>query len=173
MKNILKAIIFYFKSTNEHGVHSPFVFDFLTKCLYRDDIKKKELAKEESFTTKTTQAIFRILNYFKPEMICFFGDELTNQNILFENIKVIKKENLNLESKIDAFFISKSIDLKEFETMITHVHNDSFLLMVPSSKKLWQTIKSHEKVSVTIDCYQFMLVFFRKEQPKQNFLIRF
>ena len=172
LKKILENIIFYFKSTNEHGVHSPFVFDFLTKCLYRKQNSEVNFLKEKKIRKKTTQAIFRILNYFKPKTLCFVGDELVNQNAFFENTQILKEENLDPESKIDAFFINQSIDLKEFDTMITHVHNDSFLLMMPTSRTLWQTIKNHEKVTVTIDCYQFMLVFFRKEQPKQNFKIR-
>jgi predicted O-methyltransferase YrrM len=32
---ILSYINFLFKSKNQHGVHSPFVFDLLTKCLYQ------------------------------------------------------------------------------------------------------------------------------------------
>jgi len=38
MFQILAYIRFLFKSTNEHGVHSPFVFDLITKCFYN---KKK------------------------------------------------------------------------------------------------------------------------------------
>lgn len=34
MYQILAYIKFLLKSTNQHGVHSPFVFDFVTKCLY-------------------------------------------------------------------------------------------------------------------------------------------
>jgi predicted O-methyltransferase YrrM len=34
MYQILSYIKFLFGSTNHHGVHSPFVFDFITKCLY-------------------------------------------------------------------------------------------------------------------------------------------
>ena len=34
MQQILAYIRFLFRSTNQHGVHSPFVFDLLTKCLY-------------------------------------------------------------------------------------------------------------------------------------------
>lgn len=38
MHNILQSIIsyarFWWKSTNQHGVHSPFVFQLVTKCLY-------------------------------------------------------------------------------------------------------------------------------------------
>jgi hypothetical protein len=36
----------------------------------------------------------------------------------------------------------------------------------------WQTIKAHPKVSVTIDTYQWGMVFFRKEQAKEHFTIR-
>ena len=35
MNHLLKAYIkFFFKAKNEHGVHSPFVFDLVTKCFY-------------------------------------------------------------------------------------------------------------------------------------------
>lgn len=31
---IIKYIQFFFKSTNQHGVHSPFVYDLITTCFY-------------------------------------------------------------------------------------------------------------------------------------------
>ena len=34
MCQIIAYIKFLLKSTNEHGVHSPFVYNFITKCLY-------------------------------------------------------------------------------------------------------------------------------------------
>lgn len=34
MYQFLSYFNFLFKSTNQHGVHSPFVYDFVTKCLY-------------------------------------------------------------------------------------------------------------------------------------------
>ncbi len=34
MYQILAYIKFFFRSTNQHGVHSPFIFNFVTKCLY-------------------------------------------------------------------------------------------------------------------------------------------
>lgn len=40
IKSYLK---FLFKSTNQHGIHSPFVYDFVTKCLYN----RKAYAKYE------------------------------------------------------------------------------------------------------------------------------
>ncbi len=34
MYQIIAYIKFLFRSTNQHGVHSPFIYDFVTKCLY-------------------------------------------------------------------------------------------------------------------------------------------
>lgn len=34
MFQIIEYIKFFFKSTNQHGVHSPFVYDLVTKCFY-------------------------------------------------------------------------------------------------------------------------------------------
>ena len=34
MHQVIQYIKFLFKSTNQHGVHSPFVFDLVTKCFY-------------------------------------------------------------------------------------------------------------------------------------------
>lgn len=39
MYQIIAYIKFLLKSTNQHGVHSPFVYDLLTKCLYKKEEK--------------------------------------------------------------------------------------------------------------------------------------
>ena len=35
MNLVLEYLKFFLKSSNQHGVHSPFVYDFVTKCLYK------------------------------------------------------------------------------------------------------------------------------------------
>ena len=37
----------------------------------------------------------------------------------------------------------------------------------------WEEIKNHEKVTVSLDLFYLGIVFFRKEQLKQNFIIRY
>jgi hypothetical protein len=37
----------------------------------------------------------------------------------------------------------------------------------------WEKIKNHPKVNVTIDLYSMGVVFFRKEQEKEHFVLRF
>lgn len=39
-------------------------------------------------------------------------------------------------------------------------------------EEAWEIIKNHPKVTVTIDTFQWGLVFFRKEQEKEHFIIR-
>ena len=36
----------------------------------------------------------------------------------------------------------------------------------------WDIIEKHPKVTVTIDTFQWGLVFFRREQEKEHFIIR-
>ena len=40
-------------------------------------------------------------------------------------------------------------------------------------KEAWAEIKNHERVRVTVDLFCLGIVFFRKEQAKEHFLIRF
>jgi hypothetical protein len=40
------------------------------------------------------------------------------------------------------------------------------------SEMIWKTLQSHPKVTVTVDTYKLGLVFFRKEQVKEHFIIR-
>lgn len=39
--------------------------------------------------------------------------------------------------------------------------------------KAWEEIKKNKQVSVTIDLFFIGIVFFRKEQAKQHFVIKF
>lgn len=39
--------------------------------------------------------------------------------------------------------------------------------------KAWNEIKSHPKVMISIDLYYFGIVFFRTNQPKQDFILKF
>jgi predicted O-methyltransferase YrrM len=42
----------------------------------------------------------------------------------------------------------------------------------PEMEEAWASIKNHPKVTVTIDTFQWGMVFFRREQPKEHFTIR-
>ncbi len=66
--------------------------------------------------------------------------------------------------------------LKYFEICKQYIHNDSIFIFddLYWSKEMlaaWNKIKADSDVKITIDIYHFGLVFFRKEQPKENFTV--
>ncbi len=67
--------------------------------------------------------------------------------------------------------------LKYFEQLLPTAHNDSVFIFddihwSPGMEEAWKEIKKHTDVRVSVDTYQWGLVFFRKEQAKQDFKIR-
>ncbi len=255
---VLKSYLkFLYKSKNEHGVHSPFVFSLLTKCFY--DKKKypeyqslreyrkfllksktiievtdfgagsrvfksnkrqiSKIAKNAGISPKRAELLFRIVRYFQPETILEIGTSLglatsalslgnssakitslegcpktsdvaitLLQKYGFFNTKVettefsnyLKTQNLKPLTNDLIYFDgnhSKKATLEYFELLLPTITNDSVWILddIHWSKDMeeaWEIIKNHPKVTVTIDTFQWGIVFFRKEQEKEHFVIR-
>ncbi|RVT76714.1 class I SAM-dependent methyltransferase [Flavobacterium sufflavum] len=72
---------------------------------------------------------------------------------------------------------SKTATLDYFELLLPTITNDSVWIFddihwSAEMQEAWEIIKKHPKVSVTIDTFQLGFVFFRREQPKEHFIIR-
>jgi predicted O-methyltransferase YrrM len=72
---------------------------------------------------------------------------------------------------------SKKATLDYFELLLPTISNESVWIFddihwSPDMEEAWQIIKNHPKVTVTIDTFQWGLVFFRREQEKEHFVIR-
>ena len=72
---------------------------------------------------------------------------------------------------------SKKATLDYFELLLPTITNDSVWIFddIHWSKDMeeaWGIIKNHPKVTVTIDTFQWGIVFFRSEQEKEHFVIR-
>lgn len=57
------------------------------------------------------------------------------------------------------------------------IHNDSLVLIGnihadARNTSIWENIKNHHKVTVTVDMFYCGAIFFRKEQVKEHFKIR-
>jgi len=109
----------------------------------------------------------------------------------FENLNNIEFINTEFSSYLNNFQLptsnfqliyfdgnhSKKATLDYFELLQPTITNDSVWIFddIHWSKDMeeaWQTIKNHPKVSVTIDTFQWGIVFFRSEQEKEHFVIR-
>ena len=258
IKSYLK---FLWNSKNEHGVHSPFVFDLVTKCFY--DKKKyseysilknyrksllenknyievtdfgagskifksnkrqiSKIAKTAGISEKRAQLLFRIVRYFQPNFILEIGTslglatsalalgsrnfgteakiktvegcpntmnqcQLELQKFNFNTIDCVNAEfssyleNLKpetLNSKLIYFDgnHSKKATLDYFELLLPTITNESIWIFddihwSEAMEEAWTTIKAHPKVTVTIDTFQWGIVFFRIEQEKEHFVIR-
>ena len=71
----------------------------------------------------------------------------------------------------------KEATLKYFKTLLPSAQNDSVFIFddIHWSKEMqeaWLEIIAHPEVQVSIDTFQWGLIFFRKEQVKQDFTIR-
>ncbi|MBC7524595.1 MAG: class I SAM-dependent methyltransferase [Flavobacterium sp.] len=72
---------------------------------------------------------------------------------------------------------SKKATLEYFELLLSTISNDSVWIFDDihwslEMEEAWETIKNHKKVTVSIDTFQWGIVFFRKEQLKQHYVIR-
>jgi predicted O-methyltransferase YrrM len=72
---------------------------------------------------------------------------------------------------------SKKATLAYFEILLPTITNDTVWIFddihwSAEMEKAWGIIKNNPKVTVTVDTFQWGLVFFRKEQAKEHFVIR-
>ena len=253
---IVSFFCFIIKSKNEHGVHSPFVFDLITSCFYKTKSKndliifmnyKKELSKNNSLSeilnfnfmsrlllshkrkrsrifkdseisNKRARLLIHLIQYLKPKNILEIGtgfgintvvlssaqrnSKITTLDENEQTVNVIKemfKKNTfkhvkfltgNFDITLPQVFNNNIYDfiyfkgscenkttLNYFESSLSSIHNNSVLLFENihsnrESEKVWNSIKKHEKVTVTIDTFLWGFVFFRKEQEKEHFIIR-
>jgi predicted O-methyltransferase YrrM len=71
----------------------------------------------------------------------------------------------------------KQATLDYFELLLSTITNKTVWIFddihwSSEMEEAWKTIKNDPKVTVTIDTFQWGLVFFRREQPKEHFVIR-
>jgi predicted O-methyltransferase YrrM len=83
--------------------------------------------------------------------------------------------------RLDFVFVDgnhqKDATLKYFEWCLPKAHENTLLIFddiywSQGMKEAWEVIKAHPQVTVTIDLFWIGLVYFKKGQVKENFLIR-
>ena len=257
---------FLWNSKNEHAVHSPFVFEFICKCIYDREYKPEyivlseyrnsllenkntiqvtdfgagsrvfksnnrsinKIAQTAGISKKRAELLFRIVNYFQPDSsnneqaklsILEIGTSLglATAALALGNIKSnittlegcpstigIAKNKCRLHNLKNIEFVlteftsylksfhppasgfqliyfdgdhSKKATLDYFELLLPTITNETLWIFDDihwsfEMMEAWEIIKKHPKVTVTIDTFQWGLVFFRREQPKEHFVIR-
>jgi len=163
LHQLIRYISHLFNARNQHGVHSPFVYDYITKCLY---------SKKKYDTNTSLNILLKSLAYFS-----------------FRKVKTVP-ENLNIINRIKEEFNSKDSEdlpydlvyvdfpiLLVLASYIDKIHNDSMFLIKnihrnKQNSTHWEMLKQKEHVKVSIDLFYCGLLFVRKEQAKEDFKIR-
>lgn len=106
-----------------------------------------------------------------------FGLTNINAEVTEFNAYLSKLQTLNFKLIYFDGNHSKKATLDYFELLLPTITNETVWIFDDihwslEMEEAWEIIKKHSKVTVTIDTFQWGLVFFRREQPKEHFVIR-
>ena len=172
---------FLWHSKNEHGVHSPFVFLLLTQGLYTKKVRlaADTLSNPNKSVSRKLQLLYKIIRYFEPKSILTIGAAPSEIEVIALGSP---KASLDIDSTLNhCIFIHSdefdSITNEKLEQLLNTTENDSFWILEnihanQAAEAFWSNLKSNPKVTVTIDTFHFGLVFFRKEQVEEHFILR-
>lgn len=258
ISQIKSYLSFFLASSNQHGIHSPFIYDLVTKCFYdsqqkyieeftliqnfrqtllqnnktikvtdfgagsrvfKSNIRKiSAIAKNAGISRKRAKLLIKLVKYFQLSNILEIGTSLgigtvclslgnpkskittlegcpETAKIAQKNFKKFQLNNIKIitgdfkktlpkiihNRKMDLIYFDgnhqKEATINYFELCLPSSHNDSVFIFddihwSEGMEEAWNYIKDHEKVTVSIDTYQWGFVFFRKEQVKEHFVIR-
>ncbi|WP_224489447.1 hypothetical protein [Robertkochia flava] len=165
MKGLLEYLKYISRSTNAHGVHSPFVYDLVTRGLYLKEEKQEHpvighIPQIKTLPEKYVKAINNTLHHFfgsrKPQLIllpCSDHQPIENPGMVFVN---------GLDPHRTAV-----------DELLKYLDNDTLLMVVKAgSDPFWEALSKSHELHLTIDCFRVGFAFKRKEQAKENFTIR-
>ena len=174
-----KYLEYQWKAKSKYYLHSPFVYQFYLNIIEGVD---NTLAKD-----KQEKFLYRLTEYFQQQNILALGDfnfPAVNPEVKIYSIHnpsgIIQWKNYPLPDLI--FFngnFSKEIILQYFHQSLSHKHENSIFIFsnIYQNKEMndvWNEIKKHLEVTLTIDLFQFGICFFRKDKlAKENFVLRY
>lgn len=139
-------LVWHFLSSNSrHGTHSPFVYKLATDVIYHKGEGSNQGRSEEVLKLK-------VALFLKSEMITIQASDFEIKDL-----------------DISKFTVDEIIHVinKDKVVILTGVYKDK------QSKNKWSALKVDQNVVVTIDLFHFAVLIVRKEQPKENFKLRF
>ena len=110
-----------------------------------------------------------------------FDKEKINAQVINQDFDSFLKSLNQTKKQFDLILIDGNHryqpTLNYFEKLQKHIHNDTIVLVddiywTDEMKQAWQKLKEHPSVRQSVDTFHFGMLFFRKQQFKQNFMIR-
>jgi predicted O-methyltransferase YrrM len=107
---------------------------------------------------------------------------LSNIEIVVGNLDETLGPTLSGLDTVDLVFLDANHrfepTVRYFEELATKAHNDTVFVLddihwSDEMEQAWDTIQAHPAVTVSVDLFGVGLIFFRREQSKQHFVLRF
>ena len=174
--SILFYIKFLLKSSNAHGVHSPFVYDLITLCLRKK--RKKDILFEkfldgfpDYFNSKSIQVLNDLILYLKTKNYY----SVTEEKHSFLQLPSLTKLQKKHPENTDLIYVSENNqNIKLLLDLISNLKQNGLLIFENpySNKALWEEVKNKLDTQIVVDTFYYGLIFNRKQQAKENFKIR-
>jgi hypothetical protein len=193
---LLKYLQYYWVASNSkgHGIHSPFVFKFIQEILngkspltaienntpaVNQILDQIEAAVSAPLTPKNKIVIARLLQWLNPITILVTGDKKQF------DAETVMQANGTYEAveKNDFVFIGEGQDgatiLQSVNRVMDKMHSNSWLILHgihadSNMETVWNTLKEHSNIRLSIDLFTIGILFCRKEQKEQeHFIIRY
>ena len=170
-KSYLKFLL---KSTNEHGVHSPFVYNFVTRCLYNKQLVNRQEIRgfPPTLSKRQLMLLLKIIRYLEVKTIFTDEDVLNSITAIKETCNI----SFQLQPSVTYDLLFINYPKEDLSIYLNYMHNDSILIINNIYQKekasLWQALTANERVTVYIDVYSQGYIFIRREQGKEGFYIR-
>ena len=196
---LIKYLHYYWVAANAkgHGIHSPFVFKFIKEILnskssleqiengapvVKKILQEIETASSSRLSPKFKSLIARLLQSYHPLTISVTGDKKQ-----FEVDSTINKnatiELIESDESIDFAYIGEGQDkanmLQSASSLIDKMHSNSLVILHgihddADMETVWNALKKHSNIRLTIDLFAIGILFCRKEQKeKEYFIIRY
>ncbi len=170
--NLLSKLVLYFSSQSEHNLKILELGSSLgITTLYLSSYDKSEVFTVEGSASigKIAKANFEKIN-------------AKNIHLLISEFSEALNDFINQKLNFDIVFIDGNhryeATLNYFEKIKLLSHNDTVLIFddIHWSKEMqqaWQEIYTDNSVTLSLDIFQFGILFFKKELSKQHFILRY
>ncbi|MGB5361591.1 MAG: hypothetical protein WBN27_16775 [Eudoraea sp.] len=165
MSGTFQYLKFWFKATNQHGIHSPFIYRFVTNGLY---------IKHKYCRSKSLNIFLKCINYFKPKSVGFEdGNELLKKKVKDEFPSLSFKEPFEIKYYGALVTESQILAMANYAKQqpkgiiyIGDIRKNTYTI------ELWDKLILSDFVTVSVDMYFGGLLFFHKTQAREHFKIR-
>ena len=160
---LIELIKYKWHAKTRHGIHSPFVYDFIASLIYK---KKLHPLKGNSFYHQ--QLLTLIANHYGSTGIYSLTDEVNTENakpglhdLIWLNISDTERWKKTFESNLPLLNPNSIIAISNIHKTEKHT-------------VAWESLYKSDKVKLSMDLYGIGLLFFKEEfKQKQHFIIKY